>query len=101
MFEWGAWMHLTTALLQMAQVQAKMMGYRPLSSFLQLFIPFAYFFPSLYVQYITAHLHKDQNKNDEIMRWFTLETFVFNSQVFGGILFMISAYFMRFYSIWN
>lgn len=55
----------------------------------------------LYVQYITAHLHKDLYKNDDIMYWFTLETFVFVSQVFGGILFMICSYFMRFFSIWN
>ena len=64
-------------------------------------IPFFYFFPVLYIQYITAHLHKDLYKNDDIMYWFTLETFVFVSQVFGGILFMISSYYLRFFSIWN
>lgn len=66
---------------------------------LQLFIPFFYFFPVLYIQFLTARYHKEQN--DEMMRWFTLETFVFNSQVFGGVLFMLVAYYLRFYSIWN
>ena len=35
------------------------------------------------------------------MKWFTLETFVFNSQVFGGILFMLCGYYFKFFSIWN
>jgi len=78
-----------------------MSGYKATSSFLQLLIPFFYFFPVLYIQYIAAHLHRNQEKNDMIMRWFTLETFVFNSQVYGGVLFMLVAYYFKFFSIWN
>jgi len=46
-------------------------------------------------------MHVRGSKNDQIMKWFTLETFVFNSQVFGGILFMLCGYYFKFFSVWN
>lgn len=46
-------------------------------------------------------MHEDKTRNDQIMKWFTLETFVFNSQVFGGVLFMLCGYYLKFYSVWN
>ena len=82
------WFHLVTAVLQLLQTHLKTKGYDRISALFNMLIPYFYLFPILYIQYVTGYIHKQDKKNSDVQVWFILETFVFVSQVFGGIVFM-------------
>ena len=63
--------------------------------------PIFYLFPVLYIQYVTGYIHKEDKKNSAVQTWFILETFVFVSQLFGGIIFMFFGNLFKLQPVWN
>jgi hypothetical protein len=51
---------------------------------------------------LVGFLHKSaHNKFSTVELWLIVESFIYVAQVFAGIFFMILAYWVKFYSIWN
>ena len=104
-FLYSAWLHLATAILQIMQTRLKIMGKLNYAAACQLMVYPVCFYPILYSSYNLGFIIQDIQEASAgasgVEVWFILETFLFVSQVFGGIAFMVVSEIYKLHSIGN